>query len=249
VGTAAAPAAAQTARAIETRVMVRVRTKDAKFLGSSMGGALVVIRRADTGEVLVSGLTRGGTGDTKRIMSDPRVRGAQLADPGTAGFEAKLELAEPTFVTVEAAGPMAQRQSITRATVQTWLLPGRHVLGDGIVLEIPGFAVNVGAPRLHEAFAREGGVARVPIAVNVVMMCGCPTSPGGMWDASKYEVRGLVKIEGRPAGEVVLAPGHATSGFEGVLEAREPGTYEVTLAVFDPATGNAGVDVVTFMVR
>ena len=61
--------------AAETRVMVRARTKDAKFIGTSMGGALVVIRKADTGEVLASGLTSGGTGDTRRIMNDPHVRG------------------------------------------------------------------------------------------------------------------------------------------------------------------------------
>jgi hypothetical protein len=70
-----------------------------------------------------------------------------------------------------------------------------------------------------------------------------------MWDAAKYEVRALVKIDGRPAGEMALAPGTAASSFEGALEAREPGTYEVTLCAFDPATGNAGVDYVTFTVH
>ena len=156
--------------AAETRVMVRAKSKDAKFIGTSMGGALVVIRKADTGEVLASGLTSGGTGDTKRIMSDPLVRGAQISDASTAGFEAKLDLAEPTFVTVEVSGPMGQRQSAAKATVQTWLIPGRNVAGDGLVVEIPGFAVNVVAPRAHEVIALEGGKAKVPLVANVVMM-------------------------------------------------------------------------------
>jgi len=156
--------------AAETRVMVRARTKDAKFIGTSMGGALVVIRKADTGEVLASGLTSGGTGDTKRIMNDPLVRGAQITDASTAGFEAKIELAEPTFVTVEVTGPMGQRQSAAKATVQTWLIPGRNVAGDGLMVEIPGFAVNVAAPRAHEVVALEGGKAQVPLVANVVMM-------------------------------------------------------------------------------
>ena len=156
--------------AAETRVMVRARTKDAKFIGTSMGGALVVIRKADTGEVLASGLTSGGTGDTKRIMNDPHVRGALLTDLTTAGFEAKIDLAEPTFVTVEVSGPMGQRQSVAKATVQTWLIPGRNVAGDGLMVEIPGFAVNVAAPRAHEVVALEGGKAKVPLVANVVMM-------------------------------------------------------------------------------
>jgi hypothetical protein len=156
--------------AAETRVMVRARTKDAKFIGTSMGGALVVIRKADTGEILASGLTSGGTGDTKRIMSDPHVRGAQITDPSTAGFEAKIDLAEPTFVTVEVSGPMGQRQSAAKATVQTWLIPGKNVGGDGLMVEIPGFAVNIASPRAHEVVALDGGKAWVPIAANVVMM-------------------------------------------------------------------------------
>jgi hypothetical protein len=150
--------------------MVRAKSKDAKFIGTSMGGALVVIRKADTGEVLASGLTSGGTGDSKRIMTEPVVRGAMITDATTAGFEAKIDLAEPTFVTVEVAGPMGQRQSAAKATVQTWLIPGRNVAGDGLIVEIPGFAVNIVAPRAHEVVALEGGKARVPLVANVVMM-------------------------------------------------------------------------------
>jgi hypothetical protein len=70
-----------------------------------------------------------------------------------------------------------------------------------------------------------------------------------LWDANTYEVKGLVKRDGRPAGVVTLAPGKMASSFEGTLEATAPGTYEVTLYAFDPANGNAGVDSVGFMVR
>ena len=167
---AALLAAAATARAVETRVMVRVRTKDAKFLGTSMGGARVVIRRADSGEVLATGLTSGGTGDTKRIITDPHVRGRRLTDNATAGFEATLDLGEPTFVTVEVSGPMGRPRSVATATVQTWLIPGRHVAGDGLVVEIPGFAVAIASPGPDATVALAGGKAKVPIAATVVMM-------------------------------------------------------------------------------
>lgn len=70
-----------------------------------------------------------------------------------------------------------------------------------------------------------------------------------MWDASKYDVRAIVKRNGAPLGEVRLVPGKTASSFEGVLDATAPGDYQVTLYAFDPATGNAGVDLVSFMVR
>lgn len=70
-----------------------------------------------------------------------------------------------------------------------------------------------------------------------------------MWDATKYEVRALVKHDGRAAGTVTLVPGNVASSFEGILDVTAPGTYEVTLYAFDPSNGNAGVDAVGFMVR
>ena len=70
-----------------------------------------------------------------------------------------------------------------------------------------------------------------------------------MWNADKYEVKALVKRDGRAAGTVTLVPGMTASSFEGTLEVTAPGAYEVTLYAFDPANGNAGVDSVGFMVR
>jgi len=51
-----------------TAVDVRVISKGAKFVGTSMGGCEVVIRDAETGEILARGKTAGSTGDTDRIM-------------------------------------------------------------------------------------------------------------------------------------------------------------------------------------
>ncbi|HEX6202874.1 MAG TPA: hypothetical protein VF100_07720, partial [Thermoanaerobaculia bacterium] len=57
-------AAAAAAAAEETAVTVRVLSRDAKFVGSSMGGARVTIRDAETGTLLAEGVTAGSTGDT-----------------------------------------------------------------------------------------------------------------------------------------------------------------------------------------
>ncbi|MBT5659166.1 MAG: hypothetical protein HOJ02_03315, partial [Rhodospirillaceae bacterium] len=55
---------AGTASAEPTRLTVRVMAKDAKFIGTSIGGARITIRDVDTGELLAQGVTEGSTGNT-----------------------------------------------------------------------------------------------------------------------------------------------------------------------------------------
>ncbi len=51
--------------AVKTRVVVRARAMDAKFIGTSIGGGLVVVRDALTREILSKGVLSGSTGNTK----------------------------------------------------------------------------------------------------------------------------------------------------------------------------------------
>ena len=162
-----------------TRVVVRARARDGKFVGTSMGGAQVVLRDAGTGQVLARGVTSGTTGDTQRLMKQPHTRGQQLADEKSAKFETTLELDEPRLVTVEVSGPEAQRQARITSSTQVWMIPGRHFTGDGIILELPGFVVDAVEPRAHEFIKLDGKTRNVPVRANVVLMCGCPTEPGG----------------------------------------------------------------------
>jgi len=67
-----------------TEITVRVLGKDSKFVGSSMGGARVVLRDAQTGEILSQGVTEGSTGDTKRIMLPEGGARAIRSDDGAA---------------------------------------------------------------------------------------------------------------------------------------------------------------------
>lgn len=235
--------------AVQTRLVVRARARDAKFIGSTMGGALVVIRNSETGEIMAKGFTTGGTGDTKKIMAEPLRRGESFAGKSAAGFEATVDIDEPTLVTVEVSAPYAQRQSLVKASTQLWLIPGKDVLGDGLIMEIPGFSVDVLAPQAHEMLKLTGGKLPVPVRANVMMMCGCPVKPGGIWDANRYEVKAIVKRNGVLSETVPLRFAGKTSTFEGNLEVTKTGVYEVTVYSFDPATGNAGVDETTFMVR
>lgn len=89
-----------------THLMIRALSEDAKFIGGHTGGVEVTVRDATTDQLLTRGMIHGGTGDTNRIMTAPRVRGARLADADTAGFDAVIDIARPTRVEVEARGPM-----------------------------------------------------------------------------------------------------------------------------------------------
>src|SRR5665648_93926 len=85
----------------------------------------------------------------------------------------------------EAYGPLAQPQAAHRVVSSQWVIPGRgHTGGDGWVVELPGFVVDVLAPPAH---VKLKGVSKVDVRANVVMMCGCPIEPGALWDGDKYE--------------------------------------------------------------
>lgn len=234
--------------AVPTKVTVRAKAKDAKFIGTSMGGALVIVRDTETGSILAKGLTEGSTGNTNRIMIEPVKRGSRLSDDATAKADLTVDIDEPRLVTVEVHAPYSQRQSMTLNTLQVWLLPGKHITGDGLVVEIPGFVVDVTSPQSPDGIKLSGGNASVQIKATITTMCGCLVTPGGMWDADKYEVAALVKRNGKAVGTALLKYAGKASYFEGSMQVSQEGLYELEVYAFDPATGNSGVDRTTFTV-
>lgn len=228
-----------------TDIIVRVLSKDAKFIGTSMGGMRITMRDAETGEMLATGLTEGGTGDTERIMHERGGRRAQLSDASAAKYQVTLDLDAPRLVEVEAYGPLAQRQAAQRIVSTQWVIPGRHITGgDGWVLELPGFAVDVLSPPAH---VRVGDAKEVKVRANVVTMCGCPVEPKGIWDAERYEVQAIVTVNGKQVGRVPLGFAGETSQFAGSVPVDAPGFYDVLVYAYDPETGNTGLDRTTFI--
>ncbi|HEY6871768.1 MAG TPA: hypothetical protein VI298_03460 [Geobacteraceae bacterium] len=239
-----------TAMATPTQLTVMVRAKDAKFIGDSMSGVLITIRNADTGELLAKGVTAGTTGDTENTMKKPRQRGAPLSDAKSARFNATIDISEPTFLEIHGYGPLAQRQSAGTVSVTQWVIPGKHVnSGDGILLEMPGFAVAILAPPPHLHLPTDELPAKIEVRANVIMMCGCPVTPGGLWDANRLEVRALVRKNGKPGGGFPLAYAGEPSQFAGSLAVSGEGVYEVTVYAHDPSNGNTGVDTTTVVVQ
>ena len=60
--------------ATETKVMIRAKARDAKFIGTSLGGAHVIVRNKLNRQILAEGNTTGSTGNTDLIMKTAKVR-------------------------------------------------------------------------------------------------------------------------------------------------------------------------------
>ncbi len=234
---------------IETNIIVRAKAKDAKFVGSSLGGAYVIIKDKLTGRILDEGRTEGTPGDTELIMENPVKRGTLISDENTSKFLAAIDIDEPTFVTIDVYSPINSKQAQVKVSTELWLIPGKDILGDGIILEIPGYIIDVLTPRTHQYMSLES-LEDSPLffKANIVMMCGCPIQKDGLWDSENIEVKAIVKKDGEFYKEVELE-NVATNLFESessVLE--EAGQYEVIIYAYDESTGNTGVDKVNFVI-
>lgn len=228
------------AQATETRVMIRAVAHDAKIIGSGVGGARITVVDALTGEVLAQGVQEGGTGDTRAIMMQPRERGTGVYDTdGAAGFLAELDLEEPTRVRIEAEGPLGTPHATQRASRTMDLVPGAHVLGDGVILELYGFIVELLEPTSSPG-DREGET--LAIRARVTMLCGCPTEPGGLWDSDRYTIEArIVDADGRVLESTSLAFAGETSVYGGEISVPEGEDLALRVVAMDPDRANFGM--------
>jgi hypothetical protein len=152
--------------AVQTKLVVRAKSKDAKFIGTKMGGAMVVVRDSETGKVLAEGLTTGGTGDTGKIMMEPKTRFGSITD-GAAKYEAAIDIDEPTLITIDVAAPYIHKDNMIKSSTQMWLIPGGDITGEGVVIEVPGFSVDA---RAIEKVKLVDNKAVIPIQARIVMI-------------------------------------------------------------------------------
>ncbi|MFB6240072.1 MAG: hypothetical protein ABEJ46_00630 [Gemmatimonadota bacterium] len=233
------PATAQEVSPEETTVVVRAVANDAKVIGSGVGGARITIRDAGTGEVLARGLQEGGTGSTERIMRSPRERGATVyGTEDAAKFEATLSLRRPTRVEIAAEGPLGTPHATQRASRTMILVPGRDVTGEGVILELYGLTVRLERPTEEDPVP--AGEA-LPVRAHVEMLCGCPITPGGLWDADRVDVVARLVRDGTVVREASLDYAGETSTFGGRLTPPGPGSYELVVLAEDASRANAGM--------
>lgn len=231
-----------------TRVMIRVVSRDAKIIGSGVGGVQVRVVDAKTGEVLAEGKQEGGTGDTQRIMSSPRGRGMKVFDTaGAAGFLAELRLNEPTIVNISAVGPLGHPQATQSATKQMLIMPGGHVEGDGVILELHGFIVEILQPEPLVPAA-----STLNVRARVRMMCGCPLTPGGMWNSDRIAIEARLWADGKIVARAPLSFAGEASMFSGELAVPSGQSWrdvELEVSAAQPETQNFGHHVVPLGAR
>jgi hypothetical protein len=231
---------------VPTKVLVRVTANDAKILGSGVGGARVTIRDALTGQVLAQGVQQGSTGNTGLIMGT-RERGSTVYETdGAAGFLAELALSYPTQVLITGEGPLAAPQAMQVTSRSLLVIPGQDVLGEGVILELLGFTVELLSP--------EDGVdvpAGEPVEVRgkITMLCGCPTEPGGLWDANDYEVLVQATRGGEVVGSWPMEFAGETSHYAGTITLDQAGEVGLRMLAMDPGKGNFGMATTTVRVH
>jgi hypothetical protein len=232
-----------------TKVVIRARAKDAKFIGTPIGGALVVVKNDLTGEILAKGLTTGASGNTDLLLKKPITRGQALTDSTTAKFVANVNITEPTFVDIDVVAPVNRRNGSVKASTQVWLIPGKDILGDGIILEIPGFILDVLYPTTHQ-FIKIDSIknGELKFKASLTLACGCPITKGGVWNSDDITVSAIVKREGLKTGEAPLELIDQNI-FQGTVKIKEKGDYELDVYAYNPKTGNTGVDRINFVVQ
>jgi hypothetical protein len=232
---------AQTAssdQAVPTTITVHVRSNDAKLLQDPVGGARITIRNAETGAVLADGLQQGDSGSTEQIMQQPHRRGEALyTTPGAAKYEATLPLTEPTRIEVTAEAPLDYPQAMQSASKTLWVMPGQDITGDGLVLTVHGFIVEVLEPSSSSASTGDS----IPVRARVRMLCGCPTEPGGMWDASTYTITAQLLRDGEVVATTPMTFTGTTSEYEATLTSPASGATTVRVLAMDANRVNFGV--------
>lgn len=222
-----------------TRIPVHVLSQDAKLIGSGVGGVWVTVTDATTGEVLAQGTHEGATGDTRKIMRlDPQGRDTVLFDSeGAAVFVAEFDIDEPTVVRISATGPLGNPDASMRATAEMLVTPGAEITGDGVVLTLHGLNIEI-----MQAAAGIAGIAGEPVRVlvNVGMMCGCPLTPDGLWDADTVELTARLLRDGKVVATGALDYAGEPSRFKGAVTPPESGAYVLEVIGAQPSKANFG---------
>ena len=227
VGHLAAPASAA-----PTPVTVRVLSQDAKFVSDGTGGASVTLRDAASGKVLAAGLVQGGTGNTDKIMQSSG-RSPQRASADAAAFNTSVDIDRPTLVELEVSGPLGRPSSAVTIKSQRWMIPGEAVTaGDGWSVELPGLAIT------PVATLTEG---RLHITAKVEPMCGCPITPGGLWDSANYRVTASLWQAGQALGQSDMTFAVSPGGYQGDIAVAGNGAVTLIIYARNTVTGASGM--------
>ena len=228
---------------LETELLITVKSSDAKFIGTQTGGAHVIIRNRKTGDVIADGMTYGSTGDTDTIMAQSIERDAKFTAPETAKFQFSLEFWEPTPVTISASA------NGVSASFDTILVPEKdYTTGNGIMIEIPGFAVDILSPAPNSSYDHN---AKTPVSLeaNIMHLCGCKIEPDSPWPPERYEVDAYVYKEGLLVTKFEMPYAGEPGIYASNITIPIPGIYKLTVVAFDKHNKNVGMDTTSIILK
>lgn len=252
---------------IISQLAVRVIAKGGKFLGDDISGATVTVRHAQTGELLASGQTKGGSGDLWNIMINPHTRTEPIPDTGASIFLATIKSSTntPIPLLITATGPGAGLQSTATTSTTQWIMPGvangNNTITYSCLLELPGLIVQVMEPATHLNIT-QALPQTVSFTINVAMMCGCPidnnidtdtyknkkyTFPNP-WPVDDFVVGCYIICNEKQVAHFLLnfdkanAPGRYT----GQWQMQTPGFYTGHVYAYQKSTGNTGIGTISF---
>ena len=84
-------------------------------------------------------------------MVQPRRRGEPVyATPDAAFYQAEILLDKPTQVEIIAEAPLAYPHAVQKGSKTITLIPGKHIFGEGLIIELNGLIVNIVIPSPKE---------------------------------------------------------------------------------------------------
>ncbi len=177
---------------LATHIVVRVVAHGALVLGREVGGARVTITDVETGLILATGIQQGEAGDQNQIMRTPHL----MQDPiyttlPSAAFRTTLDLDRPTLVEVSAMGPLAYPSAMQQASKTVMLIPGQDLQGDGIIIDLSGYLVQITGPQPGEPLIAKDDVKLI---ASIRTLSGTPVRPHGDWDSRQIVIYGEVLI-------------------------------------------------------
>jgi hypothetical protein len=107
------------------------------------------------------------------------------------------------------------------------------------VLSLHGFTVEV-----VESPTEVARGETIDVLAKVTMLCGCPTQPGGMWDADEYDLSLDLVGEAGVIASTGLTYADETSHYAGALavpSGLEPGLFRLRIVAVQASRANAGM--------
>lgn len=226
-----------------TTVLVRVVAQGAMVLGREVGGARVTMTDITSGRVLATGLQQGEAGDQNQIMRTPHMMEEPIySSRPSAAFTTTVELQKPTLVDISAEGPLAYPASLQKTSKTILLIPGQDLTGDGIVLHLSGYLVQIEQPRSRDPLIAK---ADVKLRASVRTLSGSLVRPHGDWDSRKIRIYGEVLIGDRIIERLQMFYDEGSRSFEApffVPPSKDvPDGITLRVIATDLSTGNSGM--------